>query len=54
MSAVNVKDEPAAAETVVVPPLVAPPTLHRRSLEARSVTGELLFVFFRMFWYTPP
>jgi hypothetical protein len=50
MSAVKVRDEPAATATVVVdPPLVAP-TLQRRSVEARSVTGELLLVLVRTFW----
>lgn len=54
MSAVKLTELPAATETVLVLLPSAPPTLQRRSLEARSVTGELLFVFCLMFWYAPP
>jgi hypothetical protein len=50
MSAVKVTEEPAATETVEVEAPDPPPTLQRRSLELRSVTGELLLVFLRTFW----
>lgn len=50
----KVTEEPAATETVVVEAPLLPPTLQRRSVDARSVTGELLLVFLRMFWYWAP
>jgi len=30
------------------------PTLQRRSVDARSVTGEFWLVFFLMYWYSLP
>jgi hypothetical protein len=51
---VNETVEPAATATVVVLPPVLAPTLHRRSFEDSEVTGELLFVFVRTFWYFSP
>lgn len=47
-------EEPAATETVEVPLPEPPPTLQRRSLSLKTVTGELLLVFFLMFWYCEP
>lgn len=54
MSAVKVTVEPAATDTVVVELPDPPPTLQRRSFELRSVTGEFMLVFLRIFWYRPP
>jgi hypothetical protein len=52
---VKLTDEPAATDTVVVLlPSERPPTLHLKSFDERSVTGELLLVFLRMFWYNDP
>ena len=39
MSKVKVKASPAFMVMVSVPLLTSPPTLHRRSLDDRSVTG---------------
>ena len=47
-------EAPAATETTVVPLPEAPPTLQRRLVSLRTVTGELLLVFFLMFWYSAP
>ena len=47
MSAVKDTVDPAATETVSVPDPLAPPTLHLRSLEAKSrkVSTSLRWVF---------
>lgn len=49
----KVTDEPAATETVVVDPPLAPLTLHLRALSERTVTGELLGTGL-MFWKMAP
>jgi hypothetical protein len=53
-SAVKETEDPAATETTDVALPEAPPTLQRKSLSLKTVTGELLFVFFLMFWYIAP
>lgn len=47
--------DPAATEMVeVLAAFSCAPTLHLRSVEVTSVTGELVLVFARMPTYSPP
>jgi hypothetical protein len=55
VSKVKVNSSPALMAIVSVPLLIPPPTLHRRSFDARSVTGAFWsqagFVFRRTYFH---
>lgn len=40
------------ARVAVLAALANPPTLHLRSVEVTSVTGEFVLVFLRIYWYS--